>query len=551
MSKFRITALIAASCTVAVVASACSSSGKSGTSTAPTGGATTPSAAAETTAGNTTNKFVNGGTFTMAMTSDPGNLDPQSSAASALYQFSYFAYDRLLNVSSTGTIQSGLATKWRAQGKKIVLTMHKGITCSDGSAFTAADAAANLNYVADPKNKSAFLGVFLPVGAKATANSSAGTVTLALPQVAPFILDGLGGIPMVCAAGMKNRKMLATKTDGTGPYQLTQAVSNDHYTLTKRKGYTWGPNGATTAENGLPDTIVIKIVQNETTAANLLLSGGLNAATILGPDSQRLTAQSLYSVSIPSLVGEMWFNQNSGHLTADPKLRLALTKAVDLSQLQKVLTSGRGTAATTFAAIAPVACQGNSVAPALPAHDLTAAKALLDQDGWKVGSGGIRSKNGKQLALSFLYPTDLGAPIASAAELAVQQWKQLGVKVTAKGQTDTASVQTLFSTGNWDISWVPVNVSTPDQLVAFLSGPTPPKGQNFANLKNATYSKDVAKASQIVGTKGCPDWLAAESNLVKNADVIPFANQSQQIFGKGAQFSVSGELLPTSIRMTG
>ena len=84
--------------------------------------------------------------------------------------------------------------------------------------------------------------------------------------------------------------MLATKTDGTGPYALTQAVSNDHYTLTKHAGYTWGPNGATTSAAGLPDTINVKIIPNETTAANLLLSGQLNAANIVGPDTARLEA---------------------------------------------------------------------------------------------------------------------------------------------------------------------------------------------------------------------------------------------------------------------
>jgi peptide/nickel transport system substrate-binding protein len=78
-----------------------------------------------------------------------------------------------------------------------------------------------------------------------------------------------------------------------------------------------------------------------------------------------------------------------------------------------------------------------------------------------------------------------------------------------------------------------------------------PKGQNFSNIDNAAYTKAAAKASNIVGIKGCADWLAAESNLVKAADVVPFANQAQQIFGKGAQFAVSGELVPTSIRMTG
>jgi peptide/nickel transport system substrate-binding protein len=499
--------------------------------------------------GSAAGNVVSGGTFTLAMSSDPGNLDPQSSVATNNYQMAFLAYDSLLSVDGSGAIRSELATSWHVDGTNVTLTMHKGITCSDGSAFTAQTAADNLNYVANPKNNSPFAGVFLPVGAKATAEANA--LTVALPSSAPFILDGLAGIPMVCGKGIANRKLLAAKTDGTGAYALSQATPGDQYTLTKRAGYTWGPDGATSAQAGLPDKIVVKIIQNETTAANLLLSGQLNGAAILGPDVTRLEGAKLDAVDVPALSGEMWFNQAAGRAGADPKVRLALAEAVDLGQLQKVLTSGRGQPGTTFAANAPVACPGNSVAKALPPHSLAKAKALLDADGWTVGAGGFRTKNGKPLALTFLYGTQAGSASSSAADLAAQQWGQLGVKVTLTGQDDTSATNTLFSSGNWDIGWIALNVSSPDQLVGFLSGPTPPKGDNFANIDNRAYTGLVAAAEQTQGTAGCAKWLSAESNLVRDADVIPFANQVEKVFAAGARFSVVGKLLPTSIRMTG
>lgn len=493
---------------------------------------------------------VNGGTFTFAMNSDPGNLDPQASAASNLYQMSFFAYDPLVAIDAKGQIQSQLATKWQVSGNKVVLTLHPNISCSDGSTFTATTAAQNIAYVANPNNKSPFLGVFIPTGTKASADNATNTLTITTPSAAPFILNGLAGVPMVCGKAITDRKLLATKTDGTGPYQLTSAVSNDHYTFAKRSGYAWGPNGATTSTPGLPDTIDVKIVPNETTAANLLLSGAINAASVLGPDTSRLEAANLFSVGTPSVDGEMWFNEDSGRIASDPKVRLALTEAADFSQLEKVLTSGRGTPGTSFAATAPAACPGNSVAKALPAHNLDKAKALLDSDGWTVGAGGVRSKDGKPLELTFLYNTQTGSSGSAAAELAAQEWKALGAKIDLKSQDETEAVNTLFSTGNWDIVWEPVNVSSPDQLVGFLSGPAVPKGENFAHIDNPAYNAGVAKAEKKVGTAGCADWLAAESNLVRDADVIPFANQVQETFGNGAQFQVAGELQPTSIRMT-
>ncbi len=494
-------------------------------------------------------KVVDGATFTLAMSADPGNLDPQGSAASNTFQITQFAYDNLLSEDAQGKIKSALATKWQVIGPKVLLTLHKAVTCSDGAPFTAADAAANINYVADPKNKSPFLGVFLPAGAKASADAAAGTVTITLAQSAPFVLNGLASLPMVCAKGMQDRKSLARHTDGTGSYQLTEAVSGDHYTYAKRSGYTWGPDGATTATTGLPSKIVVKIVPNETTAANLLLSGGLSAATVLGADAQRLEAQHLFSADVNAVTGEMWFNQAAGRPAADEAVRQAMTKAVDLGQLAKVLTSGRGTPGTEFAAFPPPACPGNSVTDALPTHDLDQAKAMLDSAGWKVGSGGVRTKDGKSLSATFVYNTAQGSAGSAAAELAASAWKQLGVDVTMKSQDETTINTTIFSTGNWDVVWEPLNVSSPDQIVPFMSGPAPTDGTNFAHIDNSGYSQLVGKAAKLSGSAGCADWLQAESELVKAADVIPFANQVNKMFGNHARFAIAGELLPTSIRM--
>lgn len=492
---------------------------------------------------------VEGGTFTLAITADPGNLDPQGSAGNINLQMSRFAYDFLLNQDADGKLKSGVATAWKVSGPTVVFTLKKGVTCADGSPFTAADAAANLTYVGDPKNKSPLLGTYLPAGSKATADAAAGTVTLTTPKIAPFVLQGLANLPMVCTKGMANRKSLAQASSGSGPYQLTEAVPGDHYTYAKRAGYAWGPGGADTATPGLPNSVIFKVVSNETTAANLLLSGGLSAAAIIGPDVARLEAAKLFSVGAESVTGEMWFNQASGRPGADPAVRLALTSALDLTQLAKVITSGRGGPGTTFSTIAPVACPGNSVGPALPAHDLAKAGQDLDAAGWPMGAGGIRAKSGKPLAVTFVYTTGLGTGGAAAAELAAQVWKQLGVQVTVKPQDDTAIQTTVFSTGDWDIAWLPLNLNSPDQAVGFLSGPVPPAGTNFAHIDNAAYNGLAAKAAAITGTAGCTDWLAAESAIVKVADVVPFANLTAKIYGKNTRFDLAGAIVPTSIRM--
>ncbi len=481
-------------------------------------------------------RIVDGGTFTMALSTDPGNLDPLSSAGTALFEISQLAYDRLLSVDpKSGKILPALASKWEAAGTSVSLTLKPGVTCSDGSPLTATDVADNLAYVGDPKNKSPFLGVFYPAGATAKADDQTGTVTLKLSAGSPFVLNGLANLPIVCRSGLQDRKSLAATSAGTGPYELTQAVPGSQYTYRIREGYTWGPDGASTAVAGMPDTIVMKIVQNPGTAANLLLSGGLNASVVSGPDTKRLDAAKLFSASTPGLSGEQWYNHGQGHRTADPAVRKALTQALNLPQLAQVLTAGNGGPATSLAVSQPAACPGDSVTRKLPAYDPAAPHAAIAPAGLT--------------PLSFVYDNSGGTAVAAAAELAVQQWKAAGIDVKAKGQSGTAVQQTIFGSGDWDIAWVPLNVSAPDQLVPFLSGPAAPEGTNFAGISNADYEAGVAAAAKLDGSDSCPAWLTAESALMSAADIVPFAVEQTKTYGAGAEFATPGQLVPTSIRM--
>jgi peptide/nickel transport system substrate-binding protein len=121
-----------------------------------------------------------------------------------------------------------------------------------------------------------------------------------------------------------------------------------------------------------------------------------------------------------------------------------------------------------------------------------------------------------------------------------------------KAQGGGATEETLFATGDWDVAWVPLNVGSPDQIVPYLSGPAPADGGgNFASIANADYEAGTQAAAALPGTEGCPTWLEAESHLVAAADVVPFANSLVKTFGNGAEFAISGSLIPTSIRLTG
>lgn len=496
----------------------------------------------------------NGKTFTEVLPTDPGNLDPDTTSLSVTNQVDLFLYDSLLNVGQSGKLVAGLAAKWTGTTTRATFTLRKGITCSDGTPLTASDVAANINFVGNPANGSSKIAVNVPVGAAATASNATGTVTVTSPAPDAFLVQNLGGLPIVCPKGMANPSLLKEGAEGTGPFTLTQVLPDNQYTLTARKGYNWGPGNWTANPAGFPAKVVFKIVPNMTTAANLLLASSVNLVSVLGPDVQRLKARHLFEQDVTASLGELWYNQKAGMPTADASVRKALTEALDLPQLGQVVAPvGQGTAATGLVAPAYTPCRGNTVSGSLPAHSVTSAEATLTAAGWKVGPGGIRAKGGTKLAMTVLYDSALGPAMQAGAELLQKDWSSIGVQVTLSSLTDTEISGVIFSpAGNWGAGLIPLNVTLPTQLEAFFSGPTPPAGTNFAYVNNSAYNADVKTASGIAGSGGCSDWNAAEKALLQQEDVVPFADSVAPSFAQGATFQLSqGAIAPTSIRMLG
>lgn len=511
-------------------------------------------AGCSTDAGSAGSQVVDGGNLTMAVPFDPGNLDPQGSGSAENVSVARLAYDTPVTVDGKGKLLPGIVSSWKAVGttSQWSLTVRKGVTCSNGSAMDARTVADNINYVADPKNASPFTGVAVPTGARATADPATQTVTVKTPSPAPFLVQNLQLLSLVCHKGLADRKLLASASDGSGPYVISQSVPGDHVTYTLRKGYDWGPAGdTTTAVRGIPATVTVKTVVSTTTTANLLLSGQLNAAQVPGTDAKRLKAAGLYSSGGSQMNDSLFFNQAAGNPTADVSVRRALMTALDMSQLAAVDGGGVGGEATGLLA-PPKICPGDTVSGNLPAFDLAQAGSRLDQAGWTAGSGGTRSKGGKKLSIVLLYGSNL-PPTKAAAEFISVQWRKLGVEVSLVQKPSDQLVSGLFGgTAVFGAALQPIQVSTPAQLVPLLSGPAAPKGGNVADIKNAQYSALVAQASKNADTAaGCSDWNAAEAALFKNADIAPLATVSNAWWGKNARFAVDdgGVITPTSMRL--
>ncbi|MFI1379446.1 ABC transporter substrate-binding protein [Embleya sp. NPDC020886] len=486
-------------------------------------------------------------TLTIGITDDPGNLSPLTSLSKITSLLSRFSYDSLVNVAPDGRIVSGVAEKWTADTLSATFTLRRDVTCADGKPLTASAVAAQYNFIVDPKNTSPQYGLTVAPGTVATADDATNTLTLRTPEATPFLLRGTTGLPLVCPSGLATPDSLTHATDGTGPYRLTEAATGDHFTYTKRPDYVWGPDNSRSTD--LPERLVFKVIASESTRANLLLAKQLDIAPVNGADRIRLTAAGLKHEIQRDPFGMLLMNEASGHVTADPQVRWALIAALDLKQLGAVATGGKGAAPTRVATTMLPPCQADAVSANTPPHDPARAAEALRAAGWKK-SGGHWSKDGKQLSIVLPHPTTAGSQLLSAIELAIEQWKSFGVKVTRKPLTNGTTGEVLAS-GQWDISWTPLTLTQPDQLVPFFSGPAAPDGINFGSIDNPEYKRQVALAMAKPDVAGCAEWTAAEAELVKRVDVVTFADSLSPYFvTHDAGFTIDGAGIdPMSLRL--
>jgi peptide/nickel transport system substrate-binding protein len=496
-----------------------------------------------------TGDYVSGGTFVKALTGDPGSIIPFNAISFDTWEVVSMAYEALVYVDPDGEFKPWLAESWEEGENEVTYTLHDGITCADGTEFTAETAANNINYNADPEHATFYYGATVTEAVSATAEGNTLTVTTSTND--PFLLANTGTILQVCQAGLDDPDSLADAANGTSLFQLTDITAQSSYTFEKRDGYTWGPDGVTSDTVGLPDTVELRIVDDESTRANLLLSGDINAAPVVGADSARLDAAGLKTTGVRNSVGEILFNEHEGRVLSDPLVREALVTALDRDEVGAVIADGKGIPAVSLVTKTPLLCVVDPPIWELPETSLDKAGALLDEAGWKLGADGLRSKDGEPLTVKFIYdaPTATHGP---AAELVKQIWAELGVTTELSANDAAAWSDQLFTTFDWDTGWVQLAPNSPVQLSTFFGATPETGGLNFMFVDNPDYNAlaDQARAATS-SDEACDYWRQAEKALIDRTDVFPLVDNMVVTYMTGAEFEAPAYVMPTSIRMLG
>ncbi|MBP2329238.1 peptide/nickel transport system substrate-binding protein [Kibdelosporangium banguiense] len=485
--------------------------------------------------------------ITVLMTADVPNLDPAMIPSVDSTQLNYFLFDRLIDVDdATGKVSSNLAGEWKIEQTHARFVIKQGITCSDGTPLTAATVAANLNRIKDPAVNSPTVTTYL--GSKdytVTVDETANAVDITLPTPQGFLANQLSGGPsIVCDSSLKNPDSIKSRPIGSGPYVLKETVAGDHFTLERRDGYTWGAGGATTAEPAMPKTVVMKIVTDENTRANLMSSGDANLTIMSGGRLNRFKTGGYTVQKLQGTSYDLVFNQRAGHPGADPAVRKALGQAIDRKEFASIQSEGQSEPLQGLLETGRPCVDPAATGPSIPPSDPQAAVAALTKAGWTKDGSGVLQKDGKPLALT-LVASDVNR---AATEYLQKRLTDLGVQIKVDGRPSEQASGVLFAGTEWDAVVVGMTAATPTGLAFLLRGPVSPQGSNFAAVDNKEFA-DLATQARTLGQQGCQMSQAAEKSLFVNSDVLPLVAVGPSVVGKGIKFDAARNVvMPTSLR---
>jgi peptide/nickel transport system substrate-binding protein len=359
--------------------------------------------------------------------------------------------------------------QWSADGKTLTVTTRSGVKWSDGQPFSAADVAFTFNLIKNNPATADVNATPAPSSATTTGPDTA-VITFPTPEAGNFFAIASQQIVPQHIWQSVNAATYADATPvGTGPYTLA-SFSPQKITLKYNPHY-WNMSAI-----HVPEVIFPGFATGTSTTA--VESGEVDWAGNNIPNVQNVfvgknaATNHVWLSASPYMAANnvvtMWFNTTKAPLN-DPKVRQAISYAINRQQLATQGESGYEAPATTSSGLLPadqaeIASQYTSDLPA--AGDPAKAASILTSDGW-TKTGGKWMKNGQPLKFTLMDPSNFTDYYADI-QLIGSQLNAQGIQVTVDGVAGGYTPwNTDITEGNFDatLRWSagPVNYGNFDQ----------------------------------------------------------------------------------------
>lgn len=457
-------------------------------------------------------------TFVFASSSDPGSLDPATVSDGESFRVSRQIFEGLVG-TKPGTADPAplLAESWTpsSDGKSYDFKLKTGVKFQDGTPFDAKAVCANFdrwyNFTGILQSeggayyyKSLFQGYKTKDTDKAVYKSceaksdSEVTVNLTRPWVGFISALSLPAFSMQSPEAMTkyNADKVGGTADapvmseygkghpvGTGPFKFVSWENGQQVTLERNADY-WG-------DKGQIEKVVFKVISDPTARKQALESGDIDGYDLVGPaDLKDLESKGKKLVNRDAF-NILYLGMNSKiKELSDPKVRQAISYAIDKDQLNKQVMPDGTKSAVTFV---PSTVRGYTEEVEQYKYDPEKAKALLKEAGYENG-----------FTTTFYYPTDVSRPYMPTPTDTFtnisQQLAKVGIKVEPKPMKWTQyipKVQNSADHGLHLLGWTG-DYNDPDNFVGvFFNGEKPEFGFKddslFKNLEDARQMSDEAQ----------------------------------------------------------
>jgi peptide/nickel transport system substrate-binding protein len=273
----------------------------------------------------------------------------------------------------------------------------------------------------------------------------------------------------------------------SGPFTFKEWRKGDQVILGRNQTYWQGaPN---------VDEYVYKIVADSVAITNGLKTGELTFGAIQPKDLADIQTVDGLRVSRYSQLGYTYIGWNTASPTAvglaDKRVRQALAYGLDMDLIIKAVVFGEGT--KQVAHHVPVQW-AYPTAPLEPyKYDKAKAEQLLKDAGWTKGADGILANAaGRKFSLAISF-SQSSTPTATLAQVAVDQYRQLGIDAKARPEAFQGLV-TKLTTGDKTVEATIIGWSLggePDPTAIWHSSQIPDPARSVTGF-GFTYFKDAA-----------------------------------------------------------
>ncbi len=448
-----------------------------------------------------------GGIFTEGILGSYSNANPIYASGSVDSSVSRLVFAGLFKFDQHNRLAGDLAKDWSVDERGLTYTVHlrPNLRWQDGRPLTSADVVYTYQTIQNPDAKSPLATSWQGIKVSAPKPD---TVVFVLPNV-------LSAFPLSMTNGIVPKHRLESypasqlrsvpfnnKPIGAGPFKLDGIEVSGDTVEEREQRVGLVPNANYHAGAPKIERIIIRTFRDEKVLAEALHKNEITAAAGLSvlPESLR-NDSSIYDYNIPLNSQVLVFFKTSGDILNDPQVRQALGYATDEAAILK------GLARPVLPSNQPLLASqvGYNKANAQNSNDLNKAKELLDKADWKVGPNGMRSKNKRPLSFS-LY-TQSNSAYDYVAQQLKQQWKNVGVDLVIRKQSDE-EFQSTLAFHNYDALLYGITLGAdPDVFVYWHSSQADIRSPNRLNFSE--YKSPQADRALEAGRTRSDDVIRA------------------------------------------